>query len=298
MEPLDNTQQSHRPSKRFIIRGALATLIIGVLLVVQTPWFRGLFGTKKNNLLTTTETVGQVVGKDSNGNGIPDWEEQLWGLDPTKITTNGVANKTIIEQRRSQLQTEDIGTLNETDRLARELFSITTALTQAGLSSENGISLVGQELGETIPEPTLTPHYAKTALKTVTTTERSLKAYKTALDRSLRNYSATLPEIEVIAESLETGNADQLDALTKTVAFYRSFTSELLSANVPISIAQQHLDLVNGAYGLGEAFEKMKELDTNGIRALVGLAEYRHFSTQFDTAAQTLTTFLREYDIL
>lgn len=299
MEPLDNTHPSQKPSKHFIIRGAIATAIVGILLTVQTDWFRGLFSNDKtNSLLKKTETVGQLIGKDSNNNGIADWEEQLWGLDPTKLTTNGVANKTIIEQRRAQLQAEQTGDLNETERLARELFSVTTALTQAGLTSENGIGLVGQEIGKNVPEPTITPHYAKTALKTVTTTEKSLRTYKTALERSLRNYTATLPEIELIAQSLENGNGDQLDALTKTVSFYRSLTSELLSAPVPISVAQYHLDLVNGTYGLAEAFEKMKELDSNGVKALVGLAEYRHFSAQLDTAAQSLTTFLSEYDIL
>jgi flagellar basal body-associated protein FliL len=30
------------------------------------------------------EIVGNLVNRDTDGDGIPDWEEGLWGTDPTK----------------------------------------------------------------------------------------------------------------------------------------------------------------------------------------------------------------------
>lgn len=300
MEPLDNTNTPHSnlPSKRFLIRGGIATLIVALVLLAQTSWVRGIFGRKEKGLsIDPNQTIRQVVGKDSNGNGISDWEEQLWGLDPTKLTTDGVANKSIIEQKRRSLQTnEDGGPLNETDRLARELFSVTTALSQGGAGRT--LSQVGGSIGENMPEPQTAPHYSREDLRLVTTSGRALITYRRGLEKALASYSATLPEIEVVIQTLETGNTDQLDALNKTIAFYQSLNSQLISLSVPRSVAQYHLDMVNSTYGLAEAFKKMKVLDDNGIQALVGLAEYRTFSAQLDTAAQNLTTFLNEYDIL
>ncbi len=35
--------QAFRPSKQFLIRGGMATLIVAIILIVQTDWFRALF---------------------------------------------------------------------------------------------------------------------------------------------------------------------------------------------------------------------------------------------------------------
>lgn len=301
MEQADSTKKINLPSKRFLIRGGVAIIIVGLLLTIQTDSVKNLFSKdKKTALLRSEATVGEVVGKDSNNNGIADWEERLWGLDPTKLTTDGVANKTIIEQKRKQLtpNESDSEPLNETDRLARELFSVTTALSQSGLGVDDGLSKVGGKIGENIPTPDIAPHYAKTSVKTVTTSGKTLIAYRSALQKSLKNYSETLPEIEVIIQGLENGNTTQLDALNKTVAFYRSLTGQLLSMNVPRSVAQYHLDLINSTYGLAQSFEKMKVLDDNGIKAMVGFAEYRYHTEKINSAAESITTFLNEYDIL
>lgn len=299
MEPLDNKKSSYLPSKRFLIRGGVATLIVALILLSQTNWFLSLFGKEKKGLiLTGNETVGQIVGKDSNGNGIPDWEEQLWGLDPTKLSTNGVSHVALIKERRAQLQAEDSAPLNETDRLARELFSVATALGQSGVGTGEGLDRIGQEIGKNTPTPNTTPHYALSNIRTVTTTGAALVTYKRDLTKILRTYSATLPEIELIIESIETGNTDQLATLNKTVAYYRSLSSQLLSLKVPQSISGYHLDMTNSAYGLANAFEKMTQLEDNSIVSLVGFAEYRYFTEQMDSATGAITTFLSEYDIL
>lgn len=299
MEPLDNKKSSYRPSKRFLVRGGIATLIVTLILLSQTHWFLSLFGKEKKGLIFTgTETVGQIVGKDSNGNGIPDWEEQLWGLDPTKLTTNGVSHVALIKERRAQLQVEDNAPLNETDRLARELFSVATALGQSGIGTGEGLDRIGQEIGKNTPTPNTTPHYALSNIRTVTTTGTTLVTYKRDLTKILQTYNATIPEIELIVQSIETGNTDQLDTLNKTVAYYRSLSSQLLSLKVPQSISGYHLDMINSAYGLAEAFEKLKDLNENSVVALVGFAEYRHFAEQMDAATGAITTFLSEYDIL
>ena len=134
---MEQEKISKYPSKKFLIRGAIAASIVATILIVQTPWFLNLFKKKEEarKEALSNATVGELVGKDSNNNGIADWEERLWGLDPTKLTTNGVANKTIIEQKRKQLGGTDDTPLNENDRLARDLFMVASAVGQEGVAT-------------------------------------------------------------------------------------------------------------------------------------------------------------------
>src|SRR5690348_17285703 len=100
-------KEEFRPSKQFLIRGGIATGIVALILIVQTDWFRALFNKPPLPPTTSDKTVGEFIAKDSNGNGIADWEEKLWGLDPTALYTNGVPNKQIIEEKKHALGVSD-----------------------------------------------------------------------------------------------------------------------------------------------------------------------------------------------
>ncbi|MBY0329001.1 hypothetical protein K2Q02_02830, partial [Patescibacteria group bacterium] len=76
-------QKPSLPSKQFLIRGGIATGIVTLILIVQTEWFLGLFN-KKPQQIDPNITIGDAIAKDSNGNGIPDWEERRLGQDSSQ----------------------------------------------------------------------------------------------------------------------------------------------------------------------------------------------------------------------
>ena len=79
-------EHTNAPSKQFLIRGGIAIAIIAIVLVVQTNWFHNLFHkTKKTDPSALESTsINDITSKDTNGNGVPDWEEKAEKWMPEK----------------------------------------------------------------------------------------------------------------------------------------------------------------------------------------------------------------------
>lgn len=302
MESLNN-HSSLRPSKRFLIRGGIATLLIALILTVQTTWFRKLFSkiSKNKSDITINTTVGDMVTKDSNGNGIPDWQEKLWGLDPNVATTNGVSNKVIIEQKRKALQGENSASsenLNETDILARQLYGLTTAVSQSGSITSNGFASIGADLGKTIDLKEPKNKYSINDIPSVKTTSASLKAYFNNVSNIVATYDDDVEEISLIISALENEDFSKLNELSQKAIEYKALGKKLKDIKTPIGVASYHLSIVNGLYGMGESFEYISELENNGINALAGISIYKNYALSMDQALINMHDYLLQYGII
>lgn len=292
----------HRPSKQFLIRGGIAIGIVAIVLAVQTDWFQKLF-TKNSNEenIENTLTVGDVIDKDSNGNGIPDWEEKLWGLDPSVLYTNGVPNSQIIEDKKRALGVTGIvdeSTLNETDRLSRELYTLATALGQSGDVDTATLEQIAASFGSSIDTNRVQNQYSVKDIQTIKTTSQSLNAYTKQLTTILARYDQNQADIDVVITAVETGDETGLAELETTQTQYRALAQELKAVPVPIGIALYHLNMINGITGIADSFTFIQQLSENGIGALIGVATYREYSTMFDTAALEMAQYLTDYGIL
>lgn len=291
------------PSKQFLIRGGIALGIIAVILTVQTKWFRSIF-TKKNDTSTViadARTVGEIVDADSNQNGIPDWQERLWGLDPTVLYTNGVSNKEIIEQKRAALgipSATSTGPLSDTDRLARDLYSLTMALGQQDRADTQTLQSIAATLSNSVEIKTLANKYTLSDLKTTKTSRVTLEAYRTALDQTIKKLDISAPGIEVAITAIESGDYAQLTTLGSSVTAYTTAAKTLQKITVPIGVANYHLDLINGLAGMAESFVYLQYLDSESVRALSGIALYKNHSQMFESAVTGINGQLIRYGIL
>lgn len=291
-----------KPSKSFLIRGGVATGIIGLLLIVQTSWFQNIFSKSSSEgvKVDPNTTVGDLVVKDSNSNGIPDWQERLWGLDPTVATTNGVSNKTIIEERRKSLEGAggQSGPLNETDILAQQLYSVTTALGQSGVINGDSLASIGANLGETIDLKQATNYYSIKDISTVKTTASSLRSYYNTMANIVTKYGDDSAEVDIIVSALETGDYDKLSVLPQKAISYKALSKSLQSIRVPVGVADYHLAIINGLYGIAESFNYLAEMEDNGINALAGIGIYKTYALRTDEALINMSNYLVQYGII
>jgi hypothetical protein len=298
MEPKE--YQSYKPSKSFLVRGGIATGVILLILIFQTNWFTNLFNKKPKLQITqnTNETIGGLVAKDTNGNGIPDWEEKLWGLDPAVLYTNGVSNKQIIEQKKKDLGIVDSDKKpeNETDLLAKQLFSITTA---AGSGSQNtDFRAIGTDLGKSIKLKQVTNRYSLKDIKTTKTDTASLQNYYKSISKVTSQYKNETDGIDIIVSALETGDYSLLPKLKETGIIYTKLSKELQSITVPIGVSDYHLALINGFYGIAQSFNYIIEIEDNGVNALAGIAIYKTYSEKIDQASIDLNDYFIDYGII
>lgn len=300
MEPQDQ-HISYRPSKKFLIRGGVSAGIILLALVFQTNWFRALFN-KEPRVATkplSEETIGSLVTKDTNGNGIPDWEEKLWGLDPTILYTNGVSNKQIIDEKKKSLGVTDakLAPSNETDLLAQQLFSITSVLGQSSQSSE-ALTNIGTDLGNSIKFKDVQNHYSLKDIKTVKTSTASLKAYFAAMTKVTEQYKNETVGIDVLVSALETGDFTRLPELKTTAENYIKFSKSIGGITAPVGVTGYHLALMNGFYGMAQSFDYILEIEDNGVNALAGIAIYKNYAAGVDQAISDLNDYFIDYGII
>ncbi|HVY36032.1 MAG TPA: hypothetical protein VG982_02030 [Candidatus Paceibacterota bacterium] len=294
-------EHTTRPSKQFIIRGSIAIGVVVVVLTLQTSWVRGLFHKKATSTEAPAQTVGDLLTKDSNGNGVPDWEEKLWGLDPTSLYTNGVPNKQIIEEKKKALGVTDQTNSepeNETDALARELFTVATALGESGDVSDTTLQAVAKKLVQSVTLGDFGKQYLLSDLHTVPTTTASLSAYYKTVQKAVASYTASTPDIEVVVNALQTGDLSQVPTLANTKTVYETFSKNLSTISVPIGIEQYHLDLVNGLSGMAVSFKYLADLADNGVNAVVGMALYRIYDDQISAATSALHDYFVRYGII
>ena len=290
--------QSYLPSKRFILRGAIATLIVAIILVVQTSWFRAFFHKAPLASVNIPIDAGALVGKDSNSNGIPDWEEQLFGLDPNG---DGAANRQIIEQKKSALntgQSSDSQSLNQTDSVARQLFAMSTALSQTGDATDTSYQSAAQALGNSVVVPKISNHYSLGDIKTVPTSITSLTAYYQAVSAILAKSAIDGANIDVVINALQSGDFSGLGQLTATKTEYQQFAEKLRAIPSPVVLAAYHLDMMNGFYGIADSFDSLVQLSDNGITSIAGLSSYKTYNIRLQNALFEIHKYFLEYGIL
>lgn len=293
-----DTTHTARPSKQFIIRGSIALGVIVIILVVQTNWFKNLFHKKASSVVVDT-TIGGTINKDSNNNGIADWEEKLWGLDPTVIYTNGIPNKTIIETKKKALGVTTTSTqnVNETDQLARQLFTLTAALGQSQEIDDATLKQIANEIGNSVETKDITNQYSLKDIKTTSTTIQNLQAYKATMKAVIAKQKP-VADIDALAVALQNEDSSSLADLTESATTYRKIAADLRGVVVPIGLASYHLQIMNSIVGIAQSFSYMQQLDDNSVVALVGVATYKAYSNRLDTALVNMADYLTKYGIL
>lgn len=289
------------PSPQFLKRASIIFGIVVVILITQTTWFKGLFHTqKKVSVVDTTTTVGDVVDADTNGNGIPNWQERLWGLDPTVLYTNGLSNRDIIEQKKKTAGIIDVANnqpLTEEDRLARDLYSLAVSLGQSDANS-----VVAQEaaaaMGDKVSIKTISNKYTLSQLRTTPTSPTSLTTYKQSIQTAVKKIDITAPGIEIVIEGVTSGDYSQLPLLSEGITAYATAAQELKKVIVPIGLAQFHLDMINGLAGMAEGFVYLKNLESSSFGGLSGIALYKTHSIMFIKATNGINQYLQKYGIL
>src|ERR1035437_9845115 len=100
------------PSKKFMLiigAGLVLVVVIFVIFFMSSSGQNFTTGNKNNTALKVeNQTITDLIQKDSDGDGVPDWEEVLWGTDPNKkITFNDTPDATYIANKKKALNIEE-----------------------------------------------------------------------------------------------------------------------------------------------------------------------------------------------
>ena len=263
---------------------------------------------KQNGLTYNTVAIGDLINKDGDKDGVLDWEEPLWGLDPTKKeTTPGIPDSTVasklkanqenVEQGESSLNTEN---LTETDKFSRELFSTTASLSQNGAMDQATAEQISNSLADRIKNSPTRKIYVPSDIKTTKDNSiAAIKKYVDLVDTLDSNLKKKYPAKGTVTDILQKFVIDEnnvdvtvLKDLDPNIKQAQEGVSEMLKISVPSDLAQIHLDLINATERVMENLVDFQLFETDPIVAMGGMSKYEEnmnlYTSSFETFINTV----------
>jgi hypothetical protein len=259
---------------------------------------------KNQDGLVYDGTLKDLVNKDGDEDGILDWEEPLWGLDPTKKETTpgmpdiSVINKLKKEEGISVESTEDgIMTgdenLTETEKFSRELFSTIATLSQQGEIDENTVEQITTSLSEKMQNSSYRKVFTPSDIKTTTGDQYAdIRKYSDSLNNAYIKNPINGSVIEILGKFIvDENNVDSsvLKQLDPIITQTKSLTEEILKIEVPQSLVSLHLDFLNGMERVTENIEDMQKYETDAIISLIGTSQYEKNSVYLEETIKKLS---------
>lgn len=291
--------KNYLPSKIFIINTfiILAVVVFVFIFIKIKPFLVGITLRSKKDL-----TIKELVIKDSNTNGIPDWEETLWGLDPTK---NGDENRTIILAKKAELNKKNGNSdsdkpLTKNEVLSRELLTLVVSLKQTNSLTPEAQDLIADEIGKQVIVAEPADLYTKKDIHSVLTTTTTTKAYRADLKKINDKYfdQDIGGELPLIAQALDNKDSQALKLLLDTGDAYKNFGEDLTKINVPSSLVEQNIILANAYNNTGEAILSMKDMIDDPLSGMRAIVQYKKYYDVIVSDIENIGSFFEKNGII
>ncbi len=262
-------------------------MVVGAIFLIKSnKTFRNQANSTEGQLAYSSETLENLINKDTDGDSILDWEESLWRTDPTeKETTPGTPDALAIEQIKAEnkknslpQENSDVENLTETDKFSRELFATLAALNEAGEINQASINALGASLAEKIGNPVGRKIFLASDIKT--TRDENLKSfsdYRENLIDIQKMYTVNYTILDVLQEfskNEDDVDAKVLDKLDPIITQTKKVISAMVKMSVPQSILGPHLKTVNSLQKLSENLDDMKLYETDAVVFLGAVSQY------------------------
>ncbi|OHA30882.1 MAG: hypothetical protein A3B11_02415 [Candidatus Taylorbacteria bacterium RIFCSPLOWO2_01_FULL_44_26] len=294
-----------------VVLVALAVVLLALLFFIKTKSEWQNEEVAGAGLVSGDEILGDVLSKDTDKDGILDWEEGLWGTDPTKKDTNddGVSDKEEIARMKvergatsGELASADGSgeaseeNLTQTDKFARELFSTVAALNQTGEIDDNTVAQITDSLASQIQNPVQRKVFVLADLKvTEDSSQASLETYANAVVGLYQRYPINGNVIDILNQLSETeDNTELLSELSPTVEQIKNFVNGMIKINVPMALTESHLEVINSLQVIMENLEDLQLFDADPIIALGALSQYEKNTDQFASAIDKLSAIYHQ----
>ncbi|MEI8223920.1 MAG: hypothetical protein WCG20_02235 [bacterium] len=272
-----NTPSSYKnylPSKKIrIIIGILIVIGLGyftIPLIIKSVKREAIREVPPTNLVISTPT-GDPTTRDTDSDGVPDWQEIAMGLDPNKPQTkDGVADMTTFQNIKNAVgnNTFDLeaGKVTDTDKVSLTIYDALASDSKKnnGVSVEAAQAVTGQELYNYIAAQK--KQVAVYTTKDINVTEGTLesnKDYAAQMKVLLADTPETKKYPTTINTYLDSDSTKDKSAITPVLAYFEKTIVALKSTPVPSPAASTHLDILNAIQGVYQIVKTYNPTDTD-----------------------------------
>ena len=296
----------------------LAFLIIVVVLTTITIVSSKLFKYIKKpdnsgivNLIIKNNLNQKLDTKDSDNDGLPDWQEEIWGSDKNNPDTDGDGTsdgKEVNENRNPTIAGPDDKILSDrevanqmikdslarnstdpnsvTSILSKNLLMRLAQLQQSGqYSTQTGDELAKGLAEQTLSEVQIPEKYPTSVFLTFNSTDKQkLEDYKNKVINIQKN--------ELLKIDPNNKNLDPIITGFKNMAFQLSVIS------VPQDILSVHAKIANNYYLAAEALINLKLSDKDPVLGILSIPIYKKASEEQPILYQQVQNYLEDNGII
>lgn len=284
----------YKNTKKGSIRNVFL-IIFAVLLVGGAFAFAEYRNKQANNIYVAPKVVATVNDNnaelDTDNDGVKDWEEILVGTDPkdakskTSITTSGTVSKDLTKENKEKL--------SQVDLISRDFFARYMELRQLG-SSADALSqkdAASKTVGN-IVLPTPKSYVMSDFVTKPDSSKEAIKQYGNEISAIFAKYAIKSRNEGVITkEALETENLEILKEIDPIIASYKNIVNGLLAVQVPESLKELHLDLINATNGAVFIAQSLRKVDIDPIAGVQGVNLYLSVARQLSDAALAIKSY-------
>lgn len=294
---------------------ALAICFSAILVIGAYILARGSVGTLVAEASAESAILAQIAQQDSDGDGLPDWEESLYGTDP-RITdsrhlgmTDGqaVAKGLIVPKAVANLST---GTSSPASMLPTDLGlppapaqdTLTAAFAQdffetylqvrqqknGNLTEADLQAIVQQVLTDLSKSVRPAPSFKTQSDLTISndSSPAALTAFAVAAEAVLKNNKVNASESEVVylKDAAEHHTTEPLTHMNSIASVYRKSAAGLAALPVPAALASDDLLLINAFARLSAIITDFGKINTDPLATMLALGQYPQAAVDLGTA--------------
>jgi hypothetical protein len=302
--------------KNLFLSAAFALLILAIGLVVNKRSEQEPVVAPQNLSKQTTEisTTTSMTDRDSDVDGLPDWEEHLYGSDPLKFDSDGDGTpdgQEVKEGRNpAKASTAKAGEPeNDMITLIQDPHFATSSTDILGIKKEFFAKFLANE-GDQIRQATYKELLRSFDAKSVVprnqivdlnissdNSPEALRAYGNAFGVIIKKYTKRThrTEQEIVEDAIRSSSTPILKELQLPAVDYKNFSTDLKVLRTPSSMASFHLKIVNGYEQMSKGLILMQQLFTNPINGAGGYEAYTKGKVDVtDGYAHVLVLFVKE----
>lgn len=264
------------PSSKFIKSIGAIILLLAIAyfvyyLIVDKPFAKN----SQTNLKVIDGKFGELYSKDSDGDGLLDWEEDLYGTDKNKTDSNknGIPDLAEVKPNGNDVAIGDNITENFSWQFASSVFALRG---NNGLTEEN-IDLLIESSTDKIGNFANEKKYSIGDLRIAQSESSS------ATNQYLQQFTQSINKIpfrsdnsaELLTQALEEDSPDKLSLISTITAKYASSIDSLLQIPVPKKYTQSHLAIINSINQIMNLDISMSQAFTDPLKAYIALTNYQ-----------------------
>lgn len=298
-----------RSTRTMFIGGAslLSLILIGAAYSLSGPL---PFHINKVGAESTHDLLVSYASKDSDGDGLPDWQESLYGTDPNNahsvnpsVSDADAVAQGLVQPKFATATTTAIdaniipgataGPTTLTDQFAKKLFG--QYLKNRGGTQPTPTEIatfVEQGVAELKSSQVRKDAFNQGQVKVSGAGPDALLVYAADGERALSatKIDVSKTALEFFSDAVSKNDPSALRKLRGYGTGYAEIARSLMKTSVPKEMAASHLALANSLMLMSSSILDLAEINNDPLRAMLGLAQYQDDSVVLGQALKDMHT--------